>query len=276
MANLSEVLAGIRQHESRGNYNLTPQQNYDYPNSHASGAYQFQPATWQSWTRQSGIGGQYSEAYQAPPNVQDAVAAYAAIHGPGVNSTALWGGPQGGGYAPITNVDVSPEQYASGQGGTPSVTASNQPPAVTYGPDGTPQTTVTGRPPGATGGTAGTTASTGSTAGLAAAAGLPGYLPPVLVGGPISFGVTPGIAAAVQADVASTQQTAQTIASGAETATGNAFRAAWSGLLGSIANWVERWFLVVLAVVIIAVAAWHLMDPEGPQLAVRRVKAAVA
>jgi hypothetical protein len=110
VANISDVLAQIRQRESRGDYSLTPEQNYAYPRSHASGAYQFQPDTWRTWAARSGIGGQYPEAFQAPPEIQDAVAAYAATNGPGVNSSALWGASsQGGNYpTPIPGTAVPP------------------------------------------------------------------------------------------------------------------------------------------------------------------------
>jgi hypothetical protein len=112
ITNLSDVLAQIRQRESRGDYSLTPQQNYAYPRSHASGAYQFQPDTWRTWAARSGIGGQYPEAYQAPPEIQDAVARFAATNGPGVNSPVLWGASsQGGNYptpVPGTAVPTPP------------------------------------------------------------------------------------------------------------------------------------------------------------------------
>jgi hypothetical protein len=112
ITNLPDVLAQIRQRESRGDYTQTPQQNYAYPRSHASGAYQFQPATWQQWTARSGIGTEYPEAYQAPPEIQDKVAAYAATNGPGVNSPALWGASsQGGTYpTPVAGTAVPPPQ----------------------------------------------------------------------------------------------------------------------------------------------------------------------
>lgn len=114
MASLTDVLALIRQNESGGRYNLPPSANYDYPNSHASGAYQFQPATWQQWTAASGIGTQYSEAYLAPPGVQDAVAAYAAMNGPGINSSALWGASAPpGGYPAVTDVNATPADLAA-------------------------------------------------------------------------------------------------------------------------------------------------------------------
>jgi hypothetical protein len=86
------VLNDVKRRESGGNYNLRPEQNFNYPRSHASGAYQFQPGTWRRWTQASGIGTQYREAYQAPPHIQDQIAAYALQHTPGgANSPSLWG-----------------------------------------------------------------------------------------------------------------------------------------------------------------------------------------
>lgn len=93
-ADIGTVLSEIRKRESGGfqnPYGLTPQQNVDFPNSHASGAYQFQPATWREWTKKSGIGQEYDEAYKAPADIQDKVAAFAATNGPGVNHSSLWG-----------------------------------------------------------------------------------------------------------------------------------------------------------------------------------------
>lgn len=124
MASLAEVLGLIRQNESGGNYGKTPQENYRYPASHASGAYQFQPGTWRQWTAASGIGTEYKEAYKAPATVQDAVAAYAAVHGPGVNSEALWGrSAPAGGYPDITEADMTSGLMSAGPGsfspGTP-------------------------------------------------------------------------------------------------------------------------------------------------------------
>lgn len=122
MATLSAVLASIRSHESGGRYGLRPEDNVAYPASHASGAYQFQPKTWAEYTLASGIGTQYSEAYKAPPGVQDAVAAYAATHGPGVNSPALWGASAPpGGYPAITVADVTAEGLAAAAGGASSL-----------------------------------------------------------------------------------------------------------------------------------------------------------
>jgi hypothetical protein len=102
----------VRGVESGGDYSLTPEQNYDYPHSHASGAYQFEPGTWREWTEASGIGTQYDEAYKAPAGIQDAVAAFAMLHGKGVNDKSLWHNDKVT-YPDITEVDTSPIALAS-------------------------------------------------------------------------------------------------------------------------------------------------------------------
>lgn len=67
----AQILATIRGKESNGNYTT--------PNlagaSTASGAYQFTDGTWQSLTNQYGIGTEYSRALEAPPEIQDQIAA---------------------------------------------------------------------------------------------------------------------------------------------------------------------------------------------------------
>jgi Na+-transporting methylmalonyl-CoA/oxaloacetate decarboxylase gamma subunit/peptidyl-tRNA hydrolase len=68
-ANVEKILATIRTKESGGNYGA---QN---PGGSASGAYQFIDSTWQSLTQKYGIGTEYSKAKDAPPAIQDAVAA---------------------------------------------------------------------------------------------------------------------------------------------------------------------------------------------------------
>ena len=62
------VLKTIRTRESGGDYSIRSN------SSSASGAYQFIDSTWQSLTSKYGIGQKYKRAYQAPPEVQDAVA----------------------------------------------------------------------------------------------------------------------------------------------------------------------------------------------------------
>jgi len=260
MATLSSVLSQIRQNESGGNYGLTPQQNYNYPQSHASGAYQFQPATWQQYTQASGIGTQYSQAYQAPPNIQDAVAAYAATNGPGVNSQGLWGASAGSsGYATIDNYDVTPQQLAadtsstglasnavpdssSGQAAGSNTTSpyyTYDPGSYTYG--GGVQTTSPDTP--------------GSSGALQTGAGTPGFLPPAASGGPMELGITPGLASGISGWLNS-----------AETAVGTAFRNALGSMFDQMINWFSRGFLIIVGVVIAAVALWRIMDPGGEKM----------
>jgi hypothetical protein len=88
-----------------------------WPGHSASGAYQYLPATWRQWTKASGIGGEYPQAYLAPANIQDAVTAFALLHGRGANDRSLWyeSGPKmGHRYENFGNIDVTPEGLAKG------------------------------------------------------------------------------------------------------------------------------------------------------------------
>lgn len=64
-----QILDTIKQRESSGNYQAQAK------GSSASGAYQFIDSTWQSLTKKYGIGAEFARAGDAPPQVQDAVAA---------------------------------------------------------------------------------------------------------------------------------------------------------------------------------------------------------
>ena len=64
------VLATIRTLESGGDYTAKAQL------ASASGAYQIIDSTWASWSRDAGVGTEYRHASDAPPAVQDAVAAH--------------------------------------------------------------------------------------------------------------------------------------------------------------------------------------------------------
>jgi hypothetical protein len=66
---VGDVLKTIRTRESGGDYSINSK------SSSASGAYQFIDSTWRSLTRKYGIGNDYARAAEAPPQVQDAVAA---------------------------------------------------------------------------------------------------------------------------------------------------------------------------------------------------------
>lgn len=65
----AQILSTIRNKESGGNYQAQAR------GSSASGAYQFIDGTWQSLTRRFNIGTEFRRAVEAPPNVQDALAA---------------------------------------------------------------------------------------------------------------------------------------------------------------------------------------------------------
>lgn len=80
---LQSVMACIKRHES-GNYQ---------EQSHlqdGSGAYQFIPSTWRTWSARAGHPG-YAYAYQAPAWVQDAVTAYTLTHGGAGNWSNRYG-----------------------------------------------------------------------------------------------------------------------------------------------------------------------------------------
>lgn len=147
-ATLTQVLAQIRQRESHNDYGITPQENYNYNrrdalHSSANGAYQFQPATWRLYARAmeqahpelAGVATQYALAYQAPPAVQDAVAAYAVLHGPGINSSALWGASAPpGGYPSVAIADTSPVALATQGGAEPAAVLPTYPTGETIAP----------------------------------------------------------------------------------------------------------------------------------------------
>jgi hypothetical protein len=81
---IEAILATIRTKESGNNYQADVMKNADaqarakalgYGKASASGAYQFVDSSWQGLTKKYGIGTQYKRAVDAPPDVQDRVAA---------------------------------------------------------------------------------------------------------------------------------------------------------------------------------------------------------
>lgn len=82
-AGLPAVVQCIKNHES-GNYT-----EHSHPGS-GSGAYQMIPGTWAAWSARAGYPG-YRYAYQAPPNVQDAVLQYTLTHGGAGNWSPRYG-----------------------------------------------------------------------------------------------------------------------------------------------------------------------------------------
>lgn len=69
--NVRTILETIKEKESSGNYAV---QN-DTPGQTASGAYGYTDGTWQAMTKKYGIGTEYKSAKEAPPEVQDIIAA---------------------------------------------------------------------------------------------------------------------------------------------------------------------------------------------------------
>lgn len=67
--NVRAILETIKTRESGGDYRIKN------PNASASGAYQMIDSTWKSLTTKYGIGTEYKSAKEAPPEVQDMVAA---------------------------------------------------------------------------------------------------------------------------------------------------------------------------------------------------------
>ncbi len=80
---VGSVAQCIKNHES-GNYSESSHL------SSGSGAYQFIPSTWRTWSQRAGYGG-YSYAYQAPPAVQDAVLNYTLNNGGAGNWSMRFG-----------------------------------------------------------------------------------------------------------------------------------------------------------------------------------------
>lgn len=82
-SSIAGVMQCIKNHES-GNYTEAT-----HPSS-GSGAYQYVPGTWQTWSARAGYPG-YSYAYLAPASVQDAVTVYTLTHGGAGNWSPRYG-----------------------------------------------------------------------------------------------------------------------------------------------------------------------------------------
>lgn len=80
---IDSVLACIRAHES-GDYG-----EHSHLGS-GSGAFQYVPGTWRTWSARAGYPG-YAYAYLAPPSVQDEVTRYTLTHGGAGNWSTKYG-----------------------------------------------------------------------------------------------------------------------------------------------------------------------------------------
>jgi hypothetical protein len=286
MATLSNVLGQIRTNESGGNYTA---QN---PTSTASGAYQFVNGTWQGLTQQSGIGTQYPTAKSAPPNVQDAVAAYALERNPNANSSSLWGGGPHS-YPLVDSYDVSSQSLAAGNslggGGVLGNYAGSQGGFGANGTyaDGTPiydpnlgvvapntgaQDPYSGAPaydpysgassPYAMPGNAAQNAAAGAAAGSGA-------------GFPLTVGLQAGIGSAIGTWLTGWETDISNWIKGLQSAVGTWMTNAATAAFSSLKNWFARGAVMILAVVLIAIALWRLLDPSGEKTeAVARYAAA--
>lgn len=283
MATRQQQLAAIMTAESGGQNILSrvPVPAGYTQNQAGSGYYQMIPTTFRQGATWAGIDVPVGARAMDYDFATQTAAANAIIDRRGLQD---WSGPGGKTLSIVQQIDAgrNPPLVTGPVDGGGSLTASNigqgnpdyytgHDPAtglpVTSSDPNNPQFSVPGvtdwqphyASPGGTGGGGGAPAGTG----IGTAAGTIGFLPPILAGGPAALGLSPGTAALVQSDVQSTQQTAKDIAAGAETATGTAFRGAVSGFLGSIENWVSRWFIIVAALVLIAVALWRLAEPQA-------------
>lgn len=154
-------------------------------------------------------------------------------------------------YATINNM--------TGNGSSSMALASNNTAGATnsgFGSNGSTDAVIdptTGMPIGGgntigtgVGGASGTGGFTGT--GDAISASQPG----VLLDQPFTFGLTGGLSNAVNNWI-----------TGAETAVGNWMTNALKNVFGSAINFTERGLLILLAIVILGIALWKVMDPDG-------------
>jgi Transglycosylase-like domain len=264
----SSLAAMVQHFESGGNYGVTTKT----AGSTASGAYQFTNQSWQAYATAAGVDtSQYPTAASAPPAVQDAVfantvqsvglqpwtcsgcdpalssyiaqnptAASLPISGYGANTAGngtFAASPNGGGTTGNSTVYDGYDASGNYLGGTTDPSAYPIPGASSY----------SNVPSGST-----TTGGTGSTGSLTGAGSTGAGSPGELLDEPFSFGLTSGLAQAVDGWISS-----------AETATGNAFRGAMSGILGTAQNWFLRFILILVGLVILTIALWRIVDPDG-------------
>jgi hypothetical protein len=226
-------LAGLVQHfESGGNYTAVN------PQSGAGGAYQFVPSTWNQYASQIGVNtSQYPTAQSAPPNVQDAVFQQAVSQRglgdwtcPGCNSPLTQ-------YVAANDVSALPVSEGFGSNGVTTTTGADGIPTVDVTPSGG------NNPPATTSG--------GGTSNLTTQ--IPG------AGYPLDVGLQPG----AQSAITSIGTNIGTSVGNAITGVGNTLQSGILGWLTSIENWVGRGFLILIAVVVLLVALWRIMDPSG-------------
>lgn len=256
------TLAEMVQHyESGGDYTAKN------PGSTASGAYQFTNSTWKSYATQAGVDtSAYPTAASAPPYLQDKVFQQAVTS----NGLRDWTCP-GCNPALTSYVSQNPDALAlpintTGSGLPPDgmTTAVSGGVYDIYDQNGhwVGQTTdPTLVAPGETtqpahgGGTSPAATGTGTDAANAALAATPG----AIIEEPATIGLSTGLAQATSSWI-----------SGAEAGVSNAFNKGLSAIQGAfgamfqgITNWFVRAALIFVGVVVLALALWRLLDPDG-------------
>jgi hypothetical protein len=255
MATRDQQLSSIMTAESGGknvyNYMYTSDPTY-YT---ASGYYQITNTTWKQGAAWAGVDtSRYPTAISAPYSVQTSVANSLIDH----VGMQPWSGSKANTYLSqidqggSPNLITAPVDSGTGLvGGTGSGIASGDTTNQGFGSNGaltgTPHVTVedptTGQPVDTGGGSSTSGSGTSTSPSTTSGAG---------TGTPITEGLQPG-----------TITTATGWIGGIETAVGNWMTNFTKNLFGSVANWFVRAGLIVLAIVLIALALWRLMDPDG-------------
>lgn len=230
-----------------------------YGTTQAAGAYQFQPATWDS------VASQYGLNFQNP-NDQNAGAWYEAqnVYAQKTGGGSLYGALQAGDYQGVAQVlqgtwpSTSAQSIAaaettgatvpSGSYSTPGTTsgATNYTNAGYYTGSsgawggGTPGGMGLGNGSSVTGTTAQAQAQQGS---AAAAAG---------VGMPLDVSIEPGLAAGIGGWISSL-----------ESGIGSSIQGAVGSVVGSAENWFGRGFLILIGLMLVVIALWAMLSKAG-------------
>jgi hypothetical protein len=270
------------------------------PSSSASGAYSFLDSTWaqqqSAFNSQFGTNYNYARAYQAPPMVQDQVAAIT----PTSNWAGNWAGSGGANAmnpAYLTNTPISfgggggDFTMPSGQTFTPSTITGDQPLTLNDpqlgGGFGAPSNQSSGFVNGSIPGFGGTgPVTTDTPGGVDPVTGQPDMiLPDVNAGAPAQFqsgtsagGTQPSSATGTQAQ--SGAGTPVQVNLGPTTASDlqswvnapiNAAEKAVSGWFAQMQNWFGRGFLILIGIVVVGIALWKASGGPSPAAIVETV-----
>jgi hypothetical protein len=224
----------------------------------AEGYYQITPGTWHDFAPSAGISlAQYPTPMSAPIETQTQVASMIPLSRWAPSTVAAvqaqYGTVNTGQTLGQINLNTGGGSLASYTGVSP----------VT-GPDGIPTINVTpsgtyGQPATSDGGGSGSGGTTTGATGLDV-----GWLPPSQTGGPMTLGLATGVVSSISGWI-----------SGIETSVGNAFTGAVSGVLGTAGNYLMRFFLILIGLVVLAIGLWALI-PESTKQNMARTAAIAA